>query len=157
MWTVHTELPGYRIQIARRCSRASNARTQLPLIRTNGCRFRSNAGAFWRVTDHYSGTPFRWFLPIFGRNPVKESETFSEYGFQQTRGFRALKLWVTLAHAGTLGLKEQIARQIALARYLEQRIDATPHFELPSKGNSRSFASGTFHGDLRATRKHSIH
>jgi glutamate/tyrosine decarboxylase-like PLP-dependent enzyme len=28
---------------------------------------------------------------------------FAEYGFQQTRGFRALKLWVTLAHAGTSG------------------------------------------------------
>ncbi len=59
---------------------------------------------------------------------------FSESGFQQTRGFRALKLWVTLAHAGTSGLEEQIARQIALARYLEQKIEATPGFELRSKG-----------------------
>jgi len=59
---------------------------------------------------------------------------FSEYGFQQTRGFRALKLWVTLAHAGTSGLARQIARQIALARYLERRIEATPDFELRSKG-----------------------
>jgi aromatic-L-amino-acid/L-tryptophan decarboxylase len=59
---------------------------------------------------------------------------FSEYGFQQTRGFRALKLWVTLAHAGRSGLKEQIARQIALARYLEHRIQAAPHFELRSRG-----------------------
>lgn len=59
---------------------------------------------------------------------------FSEYGFQQTRGFRALKLWVTLAHAGTSGLAHQIARQIALARYLEQRIVETPEFELLSRG-----------------------
>jgi aromatic-L-amino-acid/L-tryptophan decarboxylase len=59
---------------------------------------------------------------------------FSEYGFQQTRGFRALKLWVTLAHAGTSGLEEQIARQIALARYLEHRIQAAPNFELRSRG-----------------------
>jgi glutamate/tyrosine decarboxylase-like PLP-dependent enzyme len=59
---------------------------------------------------------------------------FSEYGFQQTRGFRALKLWVTLAHAGTSGLKEQIARQISLARYLEHRIQAAPNFELRSRG-----------------------
>jgi len=59
---------------------------------------------------------------------------FAEYGFQQTRGFRALKLWVTLAHAGTSGLQNQIARQIALARYLEQRIEATPDLELRSKG-----------------------
>jgi aromatic-L-amino-acid decarboxylase len=59
---------------------------------------------------------------------------FSEYGFQQTRGFRALKLWVTLAHAGRSGLEQQISRQIALARYLEQRIQATADLELLSKG-----------------------
>jgi glutamate/tyrosine decarboxylase-like PLP-dependent enzyme len=59
---------------------------------------------------------------------------FAEYGFQQTRGFRALKLWVTLAHAGSSGLEQQIAGQIALARYLEQRIEAMPDFELRSKG-----------------------
>jgi len=59
---------------------------------------------------------------------------FAEYGFQQTRGFRALKLWVTLAHAGTSGLARQIARQIALARYLEQSITVAPDFELLSKG-----------------------
>jgi glutamate/tyrosine decarboxylase-like PLP-dependent enzyme len=59
---------------------------------------------------------------------------FSEFGFQQTRGFRALKLWVTLAHAGSSGLARQIARQIGLARYLERRIEATPDFELRSHG-----------------------
>jgi glutamate/tyrosine decarboxylase-like PLP-dependent enzyme len=59
---------------------------------------------------------------------------FSEYGFQQTRGFRALKLWVTLAHAGTSGLKQQIAHQIGLARYLERKIEALPDFELRSRG-----------------------
>jgi glutamate/tyrosine decarboxylase-like PLP-dependent enzyme len=59
---------------------------------------------------------------------------FAEYGFQLTRGFRALKLWVTLAHAGTSGLEHQIGRQIALARYLEQQIDAAPNLELLSNG-----------------------
>src|ERR1700678_903536 len=59
---------------------------------------------------------------------------FSEFGFQQTRGFRALKLWVTLAHAGSSGLARQIARQIGLARYLERRIESTPDFELRSHG-----------------------
>jgi glutamate/tyrosine decarboxylase-like PLP-dependent enzyme len=59
---------------------------------------------------------------------------FAEYGFQQTRGFRALKLWVTLAHAGTSGLQKQITRQIALARYLEQKVEAAPDLELRSKG-----------------------
>jgi glutamate/tyrosine decarboxylase-like PLP-dependent enzyme len=59
---------------------------------------------------------------------------FSEYGFQQTRGFHALKLWTTLTHTGMSALKQQIARQIALARYLEERVEATPQLELRSKG-----------------------
>ena len=59
---------------------------------------------------------------------------FSEYGFQQTRGFRALKLWATLAHAGRDGLASQIARHNALARYLEARVEALPDLELCSKG-----------------------
>jgi aromatic-L-amino-acid/L-tryptophan decarboxylase len=59
---------------------------------------------------------------------------FSEFGIQQTRGFRALKLWVTLAHAGMSGLQRQIGHQIALARYLEHRIEQASDFELLSKG-----------------------
>jgi aromatic-L-amino-acid/L-tryptophan decarboxylase len=59
---------------------------------------------------------------------------FAEHGLQQTRGFRALKLWVTLASAGKSGLERQIRHQIALARYLEQRVETTPDFELCSKG-----------------------
>lgn len=59
---------------------------------------------------------------------------FAEYGFQQTRGFRALKLWVTLARAGTSGLQQQITRQIALARYLEEKIEAGQNLELRAKG-----------------------
>src|SRR5260370_22882280 len=39
-----------------------------------------------------------------------------------------------MAHAGTSGLKQLVARQIALARYLEKRIEATPDFELRAKG-----------------------
>jgi aromatic-L-amino-acid decarboxylase len=59
---------------------------------------------------------------------------FSEYGFQQSRGFRALRLWATLAHEGKSGISSRIARQNALARYLEQRIQATPELELCSCG-----------------------
>jgi glutamate/tyrosine decarboxylase-like PLP-dependent enzyme len=60
---------------------------------------------------------------------------FSEYGFQQSRGFRALKLWATLAHTGRKGFASQIARHNALARYLERRVQALPDLELCSAGN----------------------
>lgn len=54
---------------------------------------------------------------------------FAEYGFQQTRGFRALKLWMTLLHMGRDGLTEMIERHNALARFLAARIDDSPDFE----------------------------
>ena len=43
---------------------------------------------------------------------------FSEYGFQQTRGFRALKLWLVLQHLGRAGVQRHLARHLALARTL---------------------------------------
>jgi aromatic-L-amino-acid decarboxylase len=55
---------------------------------------------------------------------------FSEYGFQQTRGFRALKLWMTLLHAGREGLATMISRQNALARELGETVVAAPDLEL---------------------------
>src|SRR5581483_6480973 len=54
---------------------------------------------------------------------------FSEYGFQQTRGFRALKLWMVLQSAGRQGLAQRIARHNTLAQHLASLIDATPDFE----------------------------
>ena len=54
---------------------------------------------------------------------------FSEYGMQQTRSFRALKLWATLQQAGTSGLAALISRHNDLARYLATLIDEAPDFE----------------------------
>ncbi len=55
---------------------------------------------------------------------------FSEYGFQQTRGFRALKVWMTLAANGRQGLTATIRRHNDLARHLATTIAATPELEL---------------------------
>jgi aromatic-L-amino-acid/L-tryptophan decarboxylase len=55
---------------------------------------------------------------------------FSEYGFQQTRGFRALKVWMTLKHFGLDGHKTAIEQNVGLARYLAERVQAAPDFEL---------------------------
>jgi len=61
---------------------------------------------------------------------------FSEYGFQQTRGFRALKVWMTLKHAGFDGLREAVADNIALARYLADCVQRADDFELVASGLS---------------------
>jgi glutamate/tyrosine decarboxylase-like PLP-dependent enzyme len=55
---------------------------------------------------------------------------FSEYGFQQTRGFRALKVWMALKHHGLAGYGELIDRDIALAGRLADRIRESEDLEL---------------------------
>jgi len=59
---------------------------------------------------------------------------FSEFGPQQTRGFRALKLWMVLQQIGEQGYRELISRDIGLARALQARIRARPEFELIAAG-----------------------
>ena len=54
---------------------------------------------------------------------------FSEYGFQQTRGFRALKIWMALKHYGLAGYARMMEEHIELARYLHERITAASDLE----------------------------
>jgi glutamate/tyrosine decarboxylase-like PLP-dependent enzyme len=54
---------------------------------------------------------------------------YSEYGIQQTRGFRALKLWMTLKHLGGDGVRDLVARHLALAQHLAGLVDAAPDLE----------------------------
>lgn len=54
----------------------------------------------------------------------------SEYGFQQTRGFRALKVWMTLKYHGVEGYKAAIERNIVLAERLAERVRQSPNLEL---------------------------
>ena len=54
---------------------------------------------------------------------------YSEYGFQQTRGFRALKLWMVLQHLGRTGVAALVRRHVALAHRLAAAVDAAPDLE----------------------------
>jgi aromatic-L-amino-acid/L-tryptophan decarboxylase len=54
---------------------------------------------------------------------------FSEYGFQQTRGFRALKVWMLLQHLGRTGVERLVGRHIALAEHLAALVDQSPDLE----------------------------
>jgi glutamate/tyrosine decarboxylase-like PLP-dependent enzyme len=53
-----------------------------------------------------------------------------DFGPDLSRGFRALKVWFTLKVLGVDRLGAAISRSCALARYLEERINATPELEL---------------------------
>ena len=55
---------------------------------------------------------------------------FSEYGFQQTRGFRALKVWMSLLHHGVDGYREAIDRTLDLANRLAGMLRASQDVEV---------------------------
>jgi glutamate/tyrosine decarboxylase-like PLP-dependent enzyme len=54
---------------------------------------------------------------------------FSEYGVQQTRGFRALKLWMTLQHLGRDGVRALVDHHVGLAQHLGELVDRAPDLE----------------------------
>ncbi len=55
---------------------------------------------------------------------------FSEYGFQQTRAFRALKVWMALLYHGRAGYRAAISRDVALAGVLESCLRAAGDCEV---------------------------
>ena len=59
-----------------------------------------------------------------------ESFAFWDYGFELSRRFRALKVWLTLKYYGAAGLIAAIQDDIAMAHYMGERIQAEPDFEL---------------------------
>jgi aromatic-L-amino-acid decarboxylase len=54
----------------------------------------------------------------------------SEYGYQQTRGFRALKVWMALRYHGLDGYRASIERDMTLAERLADALRGAPDFEL---------------------------
>jgi glutamate/tyrosine decarboxylase-like PLP-dependent enzyme len=54
---------------------------------------------------------------------------YFEHGLQNSRGFRALKVWLCLRQAGRNGYEQSIRRDIKLARHLFERAQAAPELE----------------------------
>jgi aromatic-L-amino-acid decarboxylase len=77
---------------------------------------------------------------------------FSENGLEQTRPFRALKVWMQLAHLGRHGYRRLMARDIAVAGGLRRQLDASDDFEVLAHGLSvvcfRHRPAGMAEGDL---------
>jgi glutamate/tyrosine decarboxylase-like PLP-dependent enzyme len=55
---------------------------------------------------------------------------FSEFGVQQTRGFRALKVWMAMKHHGLDGYRRLIEHDLSLADHLAARVEREPALEL---------------------------
>jgi glutamate/tyrosine decarboxylase-like PLP-dependent enzyme len=70
-------------------------------------------------------------IPPYLRQDAGEAVgTFAEYGFEQTRPFRALKTWATVAARGRAGIAAQVARANGLARELAALVEREPELEL---------------------------
>ena len=52
----------------------------------------------------------------------ERATNYVDYGPQNSRGFRALKVWLAFKHAGAAGYRQMIADDIALARMLETAV-----------------------------------
>ncbi len=66
----------------------------------------------------------------FAEGAAEESGlNYYELGFQNSRRFRALKVWLGLRHLGKEGYTRLIREDIALARRLHTRVAAHPEFE----------------------------
>jgi glutamate/tyrosine decarboxylase-like PLP-dependent enzyme len=55
---------------------------------------------------------------------------FSEYGVQLSRGFRALKVWMSIKENGVAKYGRLVRQNCDQARYLEGLVEATPELEL---------------------------
>src|SRR5207237_10136546 len=77
------------------------------------------------LTDAFS------FHPVYYNFEGKEQEqtNFYESGFQNSRGFRALKVWLEFRHAGAEGHITSIREDIELAKHAFELMTATEEIE----------------------------
>jgi glutamate/tyrosine decarboxylase-like PLP-dependent enzyme len=85
------------------------------------------------LTDAYSWhPPYYHFNDMDGEQPVN----FYERGPQNSRGFRALKVWLGLRQVGRDGYRRLLADDIALSRVMYERVAAHPRLEAFTQGLS---------------------
>ncbi len=70
------------------------------------------------------------YLSHFERGAAGGSRWFSEYGLQLTRGFRALKVWLSLKEHGVEKYGRLIKQNVDQCRYLVSLIETAPELEL---------------------------
>ncbi len=75
----------------------------------------------------------------FGENQEGLAQNYYEYGLQNSRGFRALKVWMALQQVGKSGYQELISRDIELSRMLFQLSAA--HVELEAMTQNLSICT----------------
>ncbi|MCH8326267.1 MAG: aspartate aminotransferase family protein [Bacteroidetes bacterium] len=78
------------------------------------------------LIDTYSSHPEYY---NFTNNKEGFAQNYYEYGFQNSRGFRALKVWLTLQQVGRSGYEKMINEDIELSKYLFELTKKHPELE----------------------------
>ena len=85
------------------------------------------------MRDTFTYHPPYYHFPVeSGQEPVN----YYQYGIQNSRGFRALKVWLSLQQAGLDGYRQMIGDDIKLARLLAHKIRGYKELELFSQNLS---------------------
>ncbi len=58
------------------------------------------------------------------------SHSFGDYGIELSRGFKALKIWMSLKTYGAFAFMAMVRQNTSQARYLAQLVEQHPHLEL---------------------------
>jgi len=66
----------------------------------------------------------------------EQATNYVDYGPQNSRGFRALKVWLALKHVGAAGYRKMIAEDIRLSRSMADAIDRHAELQLITQGLS---------------------
>jgi len=85
------------------------------------------------LTDTFSSHPDYYKFNSEGGGEV---QNFYEYGLQNSRGFRALKVWVMLQQVGREGYEQLIREDIELAELLFSKAETHPELEAVSQNLS---------------------
>ncbi|MFT7057323.1 MAG: glutamate/tyrosine decarboxylase-like PLP-dependent enzyme, partial [Roseivirga sp.] len=85
------------------------------------------------LIDTYSSHPEYY---NFSKDENDIAQNFYEYGFQNSRGFRALKVWLTLQQVGRSGYEKMISEDIELSKYLFELADTKTELEAISNNLS---------------------
>jgi len=67
---------------------------------------------------------------------AERATNYVDYGPQNSRGFRALKVWLALRQVGAAGYRTMIADDIRLSQAMAEAIDGHPDLELASQNLS---------------------
>ena len=70
------------------------------------------------------------YLRPVGRGPAAGPMEFADIGLDLSRGFRALRVWMSLRHHGSDAFGRLIGQNIEQARYLAELVRAEPELEL---------------------------